>query len=90
MYSTHVLSEDTLSRHVDAEGRLVSVRMLVKTNPLPKVCLKNTYTFSNKIVDFYVGIHCCSVCLTINIWKINIQLHVNALLGPHIEDMMGL
>lgn len=34
--STHVLSEDTLSRHVDCEGKLISTKILTKTNPMPK------------------------------------------------------
>jgi len=34
-YSSHVLSEDTISRHV-ANGKLFTKRLLVKTNSLPK------------------------------------------------------
>jgi len=43
-YSTHVKTEDTLSRHVDAEGRLVTLKLLKKTNKAPQ--------WTKKYIDF--------------------------------------
>jgi hypothetical protein len=34
--STHVLSEDVLSRHIGRDGRLYTTRLITKTNSLPK------------------------------------------------------
>ncbi|KAK9475941.1 PRELI-like family-domain-containing protein [Lipomyces japonicus] len=37
-FATHVISVDTLSRHVDAEGRLHTQRLVVKRGKLPRWC----------------------------------------------------
>ncbi|OBA16283.1 uncharacterized protein OGAPODRAFT_99030 [Ogataea polymorpha] len=35
-YASHVLSIDTIDRHIDAEGRLHQTKLIVKTGRLPK------------------------------------------------------
>ncbi|KAK9388168.1 PRELI-like family-domain-containing protein [Lipomyces mesembrius] len=37
-YATHVISADTLSRHVDDQGRLHTHRLIVKKGKLPRWC----------------------------------------------------
>ena len=35
-FSKHVLTEDVLERYVDKEGKLRTIKLLTKTNPLPR------------------------------------------------------
>jgi len=48
-YSAHVLTEDTLWRRVDAEGRLVTLKLLRKTNKAP-AWTKRYINFSETVV----------------------------------------
>jgi len=37
-YATHVISADTISRHIDEQGRLHTSRLIVKQGKLPRWC----------------------------------------------------
>ncbi|ODV92868.1 hypothetical protein CANCADRAFT_30890 [Tortispora caseinolytica NRRL Y-17796] len=56
-YSSHVKSVDTVSRHIDSEGRLHTTRLLVKKGRLPKWAtsflgrINESYILEDSIVD---------------------------------------
>ncbi|KAI1278096.1 PRELI domain-containing protein 1, mitochondrial [Halotydeus destructor] len=55
-WSKHVLSEDVLDRHIDGEGRLITKRLLSKTNKAPKwtekfISARCVYIVEESIVD---------------------------------------
>jgi 4-amino-4-deoxychorismate lyase len=55
-WSAHVLASDVLSRHIDAIGRLCSLRLFLKTGTLPRwgrhfIATPNTYIIEESTVD---------------------------------------